>query len=101
MKTALSIGCALLAVVAGPQDPPAPETVAFFHENGVKAREGRIVHGRREGVWKGWYDNGAAQYEGAFHDYERVGHWVYFENTGKKKMEGDWREGKKQGTWTY
>ena len=73
------------------------EVAAFFHDNGVKAREGRLFHGRREGVWKGWYEGGAQQYEGAFHDYQRVGHWIYWQENGHKKMEGEWRGGERVG----
>src|SRR5258706_3806351 len=108
----LRVACALAGLL-GLQDPkpapsppsnqgvPAGDTVAFFHENGVKAREGHIVHGRREGVWKGWYDNGSPQYEGVFRNYHREGPWTYWETSGKKRMEGSWTAGLRSGKWTF
>ena len=71
----------LLALTAAQATPtegtaPAEGLTVFLHDNGMKAREGRLVDGRRQGLWKGWHKNGAQAYEGAFDGYQRIGRWT-------------------------
>ncbi len=43
-------------------------TYRLFHENGSVAEEGRIVEGRRNGLWEGWHDDGTLYFEEIFED---------------------------------
>ena len=87
------------------QDDPHPEStdegvvVTVYHENGAKAREGRIARGRRVGQWTAWHPNGQAFYRGEYKDYERVGSWIFWRPNGKKRSEGTLSEGLRQGRW--
>src|SRR5262245_52670719 len=88
--------CLCLVLASG----DSGDLVTFQHPNGEKAREGRVVNGRREGPWTAWYSNGKLAYEGSFKDYEHVGHWIYYRPEGGKQMEGDWVAGRRHGVWT-
>lgn len=66
------------------EDPEGPgELTVIYHENGKKAREGRIWKGRRHGLWRAWYDTGELAYEGRIESYKRVGEWKQYHGNGE------------------
>lgn len=69
------------------------------YANGVKKLEGKIVDGKRHGIWKAYHENGNLWSVGKFRHGVREGiSTVYYEN-GRKKMEGVYEKGLKIGIW--
>ena len=64
-----------------PEEGPG-ELIVIYHENGKKAREGKIWKGRRHGLWRGFHENGERAFLGRIQDYHRVGLWKTFYENG-------------------
>jgi antitoxin component YwqK of YwqJK toxin-antitoxin module len=69
----------------------------FYEVNDDKAI-GSYVNGKKEGVWKQYY-NGQLYYEGSYIEGQPDGQQVYYWDNGKVKEKGNYIAGKKEGDW--
>ena len=60
-----------------------------FYENGAKWSETTFLEGRKNGKTTTWYDNSTIRYEGNFANDMESGKWIYFDEKGKKIKEID------------
>ena len=73
----------------------------WFHENGILSLEGRIVDGKREGVFKGYYPTGELMSVGKFVKGQREGQGKIYFRSGKVNVENMYRNGEPYGVWKY
>ena len=73
----------------------------YFHENGKKEAEGRVVADKKEGQWTWWHQNGQKKEEGVFEGDNRVGKWTWWHDNGQKSCEGEYVKGDRQSTFTW
>lgn len=75
------------------------EDGSWFFTTTNYRQEGTYSYGRRNGIWKHYYDNGQLKFEGNFlDDYPDGKHVFYWEN-GKIMEERTYVMGKAEGTW--
>jgi len=73
---------------------------AFF-ENGQLKMEGKLLKGKRNGVWKAYFEDGKIQSEGEFKDGVSTGiSKVYYPN-GQLRYEGQYKNNKETGHWKF
>jgi antitoxin component YwqK of YwqJK toxin-antitoxin module len=69
--------------------------------NGVVRIKGYKMKGKREGLWRSWYENGQLNSELSFvHDDREGPYGVWYEN-GKKMVEGEYKKDVAVGKWKY
>jgi antitoxin component YwqK of YwqJK toxin-antitoxin module len=79
----------------GERDGPFVE----WHRNGLKARAGAYVAGRKSGPWTTWRDTGVVEEEGEWRGGIPHGRFVAYWGTGKRRTEGRHCGGAQCGTW--
>ncbi|MBL4585520.1 MAG: hypothetical protein JKX84_00475 [Flavobacteriales bacterium] len=57
--------------------------------------------GRRQGVWKEYYDTGELRSEGKYKDGSRIGPWIFYYQGGKEEQRGEYHKGKPDGEWKW
>lgn len=72
----------------------------FYHENGMKEKEGPIENGKRTGKWTAWFDNGTLWSEGSFLDGKSEGEFLVYSESGSLFMKSSYKNGIPDGTWT-
>ena len=60
---------------------------------------GKYVDGKRDSLWKSWYNNGQLLFEGKFIDDNPNGKHVNYWDNGTIKEQGIYVMGKKEGEW--
>ena len=102
------------------------EIHTIFNKNGTKAKEGKIVAGKEEGVWTTfdeqgqkteettfkegkedglyslWYENGLKKAEGPNKGKCRIGLWTWYYESGEKWKEGNYSDtgcSTRDGSW--
>lgn len=72
-----------------------------FFENGQTKIEGKLINGKRTGLWKAHFENGFLQSEGEFINGVRTGiAKVYFPD-GTLRYEGNYENDKEVGVWKF
>lgn len=80
------------------------DTVGFraWHENGELDREGGLLEGKRDGMWRAFYDDGTPWAE---HEYDaglQIGAYRTWYPNGTLNIEGAYdRTGKPTGEWVF
>lgn len=72
-----------------------------YHKNGVIEMRGSMKNGKREGVWKSWYENGLPWSETAFTNGKKNGKTTTWYDNGKKRYEGSFNNDKESGRWVF
>jgi antitoxin component YwqK of YwqJK toxin-antitoxin module len=72
-----------------------------FYTNGKLRMEGKLINGKRVGVWKSYYENGNIWSVGVYVNGKRQGTGIVFYNNGKKRMEGDYKNDARSGLWIF
>ena len=72
-----------------------------FYKNGKLRMEGKLINGKRVGVWKSYYENGIIWSIGIYVNGKREGTGVVFYSNGKKRMEGDYKNDARSGLWIF
>lgn len=72
-----------------------------FYKNGKLRMEGKLINGKREGVWKSYYEDGNLWSVGMYVNGKRQGTGVVFYSNGKKYMEGDYKDDVRDGKWFF
>ena len=71
----------------------------WVYQLGDIKMEGSYKEGKRDGVWKYYYDNGNLNFEGKFLDDNSDGKHIFYWDNGKVKEEGFYIMGKREGDW--
>lgn len=74
----------------------------IFHE-GIKLGEGVVDdNGKKQGLWKEFYESGALKAKGKYLNGRPIGDWTYFYETGQTEIIGAYtKKGKKDGQWWW
>lgn len=72
-----------------------------FYQNKNRQFEGTYTNGRKNGVWKTWYENGKLWSETSFKDDVNHGKTMSFHPNGKKYYEGQYTNGARSGHWRF
>jgi len=73
-----------------------------FYPNGQNEEEGTFVNGKKDGIWKEWWDNGIQMREIKWKLGVRNGVCIWWDKEGKKTTQGRYLNNLKNGEWnTY
>lgn len=63
--------------------------------------KGEKKDGKREGVWKCYYDDGKLQSEGGYVADQKEGIWKIYHSNGQLAGVGPYVKGAEKGKWTF
>jgi hypothetical protein len=69
--------------------------------NGIISIKGYKMHGKREGLWRSWYENGQLNSELSFIHGKREGPYHVWYDNGKKMTEGMYKQDIEVGKWKH
>jgi antitoxin component YwqK of YwqJK toxin-antitoxin module len=72
-----------------------------YHKNGVIEMRGIMKEGKRDGLWKSWYENGLPWSETTFKEGRKNGKTTTWYENGNKRYEGFFTNDKESGRWTF
>lgn len=73
----------------------------IFFPSGKLQMAGKVINGKRQGVWSSWYESGAKNSEAGFRNDMFDGPYqVWYEN-GKLRMQGQHKSDKQVGIWYF
>lgn len=72
-----------------------------YYPEGQKRIEGTYKDGKREGLWRYWYENGNLWSEGYYKADVRHGRSTVWHENGKKYYEGHYTDGERTGKWKF
>lgn len=72
-----------------------------YYKNGVVEMRGTMKDGKREGVWKSWYEDGSPWSETNFANGKKNGRTITWYDNEKKRYEGFYIDDKESSTWTF
>ncbi len=70
------------------------------YPNGVIKIQGMMKDGKRDGLWKSFYDNGSPWSETTFSDGKKNGKTTTWYTNNNKRYEGYYTNDKESGLWT-
>ena len=65
------------------------------------SQNGKVLHGLKEGEWKGFYDNGNLLWSGFYNKGLNISKWIEYHKNGKVFTMGHYENGKKIGVWLF
>jgi antitoxin component YwqK of YwqJK toxin-antitoxin module len=71
------------------------------YKNGAVKMQGMMKGGKREGLWKSFYEDGTQWSESIFIDGIKFGKTSTWYENGNKRYEGFYTNDKESGKWTY
>ncbi len=71
------------------------------YKNGVIKMRGILKNGKREGLWKSWYEDGTLWSETTFKEGIKNGATTTYYPNGKKRYEGFYKDDDESGKWIY
>jgi antitoxin component YwqK of YwqJK toxin-antitoxin module len=71
------------------------------YKNGVIRIRGNMKDGKREGLWKSWYEDGKQWSETTFKAGIKNGKTTTWYENGNKRYEGEYTNDEESGLWTY
>lgn len=86
-----------------PADTVVPQNGPYEkkHPNGQVSLTGEMRDGKREGLWKSFYEDGTPWSEGEYKNGVRHGKTVTWFENGKMRYEGVYTNGEQSGKWRY
>jgi antitoxin component YwqK of YwqJK toxin-antitoxin module len=72
-----------------------------YYKNGVTKMRGIMKNGKREGLWKSFYEIGAPWSETTFKDGKKDGKTATWYENEKKRYEGFYTNDAESGKWIY
>ncbi|MDA3944767.1 MAG: toxin-antitoxin system YwqK family antitoxin [Bacteroidetes bacterium] len=69
----------------------------FYHPNGEKSSEGKLVDGKPDGYWRTYYEDGILKSEGNRLDFELDSLWKFYDEQGNLILEINYKQGIKDG----
>ena len=76
------------------------ESIKYYKNGNIKMR-GMMKDGKREGLWKSWYDNAFPWSETEFKEGIKNGKTVTWYENKQKRYEGFYTNDEESGHWTY
>ena len=77
------------------------KTIQYYKNGNIKIEGEFNDDGKREGMWKSYYENGQPWSIGEYQNGKQHGiNRVYFPN-GSVRYEGNWENDLKTGTWNF
>ena len=73
----------------------------FYYDDGQLWEMGKYKDGRAEGLWKFYYSNGQLLGIGNLKDSKEDGLWKFYYDNGKLSIIGKYKDGKRDGTWRF
>ena len=77
------------------------EIYEVFSGNVTGLQNGKVLHGLKEGEWKGFYDNGNLLWSGFYNKGLNISKWIEYHKNGKVFTMGHYENGKKIGVWLF
>lgn len=72
-----------------------------YHKNGVIEMRGMMKEGKRDGLWKSFYENGSPWSETTFKDGKKNGKTTTWYDNEKKRYEGFYTNDAESGKWIF
>lgn len=72
-----------------------------FYDDGKILKEGKLVNGKRDGLWKSFRRDGLLWSEGYFVNGNKQGTTTAYHPNGNVYYKGDYDNGRKIGEWTF
>lgn len=72
-----------------------------YYKNGVIEMRGMMADGKREGVWKSWYEDGSPWSETTFKEGKKNGKTTTWYGNDNKRYEGFYANDIEAGRWTF
>ena len=113
MKNLLIVTACLLFAMQSCKNQPAgsnansntknlkTEEILQKHPNGVMKMKGKMVGGKREGLWQSFFENCLKQSETTYYAGERNGEHIVWYDNGMMYFRGRFQSDKKWGIWQY
>lgn len=76
------------------------KTDQVFSGDVTGSQSGKILNGRKEGEWKGFYENGNLLWIGFYEKGLNDSKWIEYHQNGKIFALGFYENGNKTGIWT-
>lgn len=71
------------------------------YANGVIKMRGMMKNGKRDGLWKSWYDNGLPWSETTFADGKKTGRTTTWYENNQKRYDGFYTNDVESGKWIF
>jgi len=71
------------------------------HKNGVIDKQGMMKNGKRDGLWKSFYEDGTPWSETTFKDGIKNGKTTTWHPNGQKRYDGFYTNDTESGKWTF
>lgn len=72
-----------------------------YYKSGVVEIRGTMKDGKREGLWKSWYEDGSPWSETNFANGKKNGRTISWYDNEVKRYEGFYIDDKESSTWTF
>jgi antitoxin component YwqK of YwqJK toxin-antitoxin module len=72
-----------------------------YYKNGVIEMRGMMKDGKREGLWKSWYEDGSPWSETTFKEGKKNGKTTTWYGNNNKRYEGFYANDIEAGRWTF
>ena len=83
--------------IEGANDGP----VSLYYPNKVLKAEGEILNGKKQSLWKSYYDNGSLWSSTYFNQGDPDGHTISYYRNGTVMFKGQYSKGKRVGSWIF
>ena len=70
-----------------------------FTGSSIGQKQGSIVNGRKNGLWKIYFKSGEKKSTGVFKDNIKQGEWLTYHRNGLIKTKGIYKDNKRNGDW--
>jgi len=85
-------------------DKPKLDLVTRFkrwHQNGQLERQGNLISGKKDGLWKNWQEDGKIDTEYHYKDDILHGRFYVYYSNGKLEKRGSYLKGKRDSIWEW
>lgn len=73
----------------------------YYHKSGAVEMRGNMKDGKRDGLWKSFYENGLPWSETTFKEGKKEGKTTTWYENGKKRYEGSFKNDVESGRWVF
>lgn len=72
-----------------------------YYKSGVVEMRGAMKDGKREGIWKSWYEDGSPWSETNYANGKKNGRTITWYDNEKKRYEGFYIDDQESSNWTF
>jgi len=76
------------------------EYIKEHYDSGMIKHEGHLINGKRNGLWKAYYENGVLWSESVYKNNFLNGPTRVYYSSGVMRYQGRFKNGKRVGKWT-